>query len=73
MDLITGEYYQFTKQVNINDEPIIFKAQFIEIIQDTLRVSLYSDNTGVVCNSIFRTMPLIWIIHIEKIIDLIID
>ena len=66
VELGEGNYYQFTKQVVDMDDgqPIMFKARFIDIIKDTLRVTDYSDKDGV-CKSNLRTMPLKWIIHAE--------
>ena len=66
--LKSGHRYLFTKQIK-NNPPIMFRANFIDIIENTvgstLRVCKYYEDMEV--HSLMVTMPVSWIIKVETL------
>ena len=64
-NLKLGQRYLFYKNTP-NNTQIIFKANFIDIINNTLRVNEYYEN-DIYVNSVMVTMPISWIKKVETL------
>jgi len=63
--LTSGQRYLFYKNAPDSD-PTTFRANFIDIIGTTLRISKYCEN-NVNTNSRMVTMPTFWITNVETL------
>ena len=74
-NIIPGQRYLFYQKDLGNDNKIVkFRADFIDIINSTLRLTkFYCEERKVFINSRLLTMPLGWIVKIESLEDICIN
>ena len=72
-NIIPGQRYLFYQKDLGNDNKIVkFRADFIDIINSTLRLTkFYCEERKVFINSRLLTMPLGWIVKIESLEDIL--
>jgi hypothetical protein len=71
--LIKGQRYLFYKKIP-NHDIIFFRANFIDIIGNTLRISKRQYlSSSTYENSQFITMPIEWIIKIERLNETLVE
>ena len=68
-----GQRYLFHKKIKKNEEKgiILFRANFIDIINDTLRVTNHEEELLSGHKKNIRTMPIDWIDKVETLEEII--
>lgn len=71
-NLHQGQRYLFHKHPKYcaDNKPLIFRAKFIDILKNTLRVYDYCEINNVILQGM-RTMPITWITKIESLDDIV--
>ena len=64
INLHNNQRYLFVKQIPGSTDNVEFRANFIDIIDDTIRFRKYCKN-NIMNNGLMVTMPKIWIIKIQ--------
>ena len=64
INLHNNQRYLFVKQIPGSTDKVEFRANFIDIIDDTIRIRKYCKN-NIMDNGLMVTMPKIWIVKIE--------
>ena len=64
INLHNNQRYLFVKQIPGSTDKVEFRANFIDIIDDTIRFRKYCKN-NIMNNGLMVTMPKIWIIKIQ--------